>query len=403
MLILAALFADAPSLMALARLAIALLALFAGIAAAVPETYEVWTQAGDGTWGYVSFYPQALTIHAGDSVRFVQKYDAGIIAIPAPGNSTSQFSMAYPPGSTPGRLYLTPFAVPDGFGQGPLTYQSTVLPGEAHSGGFMFSQIVVPQFQYNNWTFTFPQTGAYDVWEILHQITITIDVVAPGQVIQTAAQVAAVQLQQWNADIARGSALTQQFIVDAGLDAFGFQAPNTWKVQTGWMTLDTQLSQTQGHPSYDRFLPGNITINAGDTIFFYNTSPHAHAIAVNSSGQFIPASANYDPVKGLFYEEDTLYLPSPTPGPNGVITCSSGFCAGGVLLQPGTNTSLKFDTPGDFALLCPFHADIGMTSVIHVLAAGSVSYPTTTTGAAAFAAPAALLVAALMALLALFA
>lgn len=71
-----------------ACLALLLLAVAIPCVAAI-ENYNVYVQQGTGDWSFITFYPLRLVIRPNDTVTFVQSYDIGIIALPAPGVSTA--------------------------------------------------------------------------------------------------------------------------------------------------------------------------------------------------------------------------------------------------------------------------------------------------------------------------
>ena len=63
------------------RSLILLLALVA--LASAQNHWYVWTQASDadGAWGFLNFYPKAITVRPGDYLTFLQNHDAGIIQL----------------------------------------------------------------------------------------------------------------------------------------------------------------------------------------------------------------------------------------------------------------------------------------------------------------------------------
>lgn len=79
-----------------AMLAARLLLLLALASVVLGEHYYVWTQTTDGAWGFLNFYPKALTINPGDYVTVLQNNDAGIIAIT--NDTNVPLSPFFPPG-----------------------------------------------------------------------------------------------------------------------------------------------------------------------------------------------------------------------------------------------------------------------------------------------------------------
>ena len=67
-----------------------LLLLLAAISpVAAIENYNVYVQQGTGDWSFITFYPLRLVLRPNDTVTFIQSYDVGIVALPAPGVSTA--------------------------------------------------------------------------------------------------------------------------------------------------------------------------------------------------------------------------------------------------------------------------------------------------------------------------
>ena len=64
-----------------AILRILLLAALVSTAAAAQWTVYVQGSDPNGEWGFLNFYPKALTINPGDNVTFIQNHDAGIIVM----------------------------------------------------------------------------------------------------------------------------------------------------------------------------------------------------------------------------------------------------------------------------------------------------------------------------------
>ncbi len=144
-----------------------------------------------------------------------------------------------------------------------------------------------------------------------------------------------------------------------------------WKVQIGGMDMDTAVE-------YHGFFPGEITINAGDSIWFVYDMPMFHTVTFPGTGDIPP-----------IFIPDPEVDPAATPaGPPKLIinpimlTGSGGTAVDGTQLvstpvdvfsDPTVPFIFTFPTPGEYDYVCIPHASVMQARVI-VQEAGS-EYP----------------------------
>jgi plastocyanin len=144
--------------------------------------------------------------------------------------------------------------------------------------------------------------------------------------------------------------------------------PQTWRVLVGSESPRMAISGM-------RFLPGEITIDAGDTVDWVANSAEPHTVTFLPGGQPVTSLPPLDPTdpqqvlqQGGSTYQSTGYFNS------GILTSYTG--TGFPLPVPlHTDYQLTFPSAGDFTYYCLVHG-VMMTGVIHVQPAGS-AYPHT--------------------------
>lgn len=136
-----------------------------------------------------------------------------------------------------------------------------------------------------------------------------------------------------------------------------------WKVLAGAMIME-ELAEINA------FLPGEITINAGDSIFFEMMG--FHAVSFLSGGEvqpvFIPAEGAAPvatpPASAAAYPQ-LMFNPAVLFPAGGPAYDGTGYVNSGVALDPSTPPFvLKFTTPGTYEYLCPIHPNYMRARVI---------------------------------------
>jgi plastocyanin len=153
--------------------------------------------------------------------------------------------------------------------------------------------------------------------------------------------------------------------------ADAFVVTSTWHVQVGNQAAHMAI---QG----ERFLAGDITINAGDTVVWKAASAEPHTVTFVSGGQ--PQTqqqlSSLDPV-GTPRSTDHQFDGTSTYD-SGVMTSLSSLSALPPFVQLYHKYTLHFPlstTPGTYTYYCLFHG-VMMRGEIHVQASGS-AYPAT--------------------------
>jgi len=326
--------------------------LFAAVlscAFAAEYMVDVTWPNSDTSWAFLKFYPQQLTIQAGDNVTWNLRSEANTITFPA-GN--------YPliVGGDANYYYFHPLVLPYGG-------SAVTSPSAMFSTGFLFPGLTA--------TFTFPNPGTYSYMDLLHGFTGTIIVVAqnvsvpftPTEIMTAAATAEANDLLTINAYVTANNLGTTDFpeVLDDG----------TKVVHVGFMDPVTGAS-------YQRFIPHDPKPNVGDKIMFKNPTLHVHTVTINESGVFAPFGLNYDPtvtvLGGQFGagvpEGAKVFLdPSSPTILNGYV---GGFVSGGLLI-PYATVNITFAAEGTYPLQCSFHESLGMKGIIDVGRGSSAS------------------------------
>jgi plastocyanin len=150
------------------------------------------------------------------------------------------------------------------------------------------------------------------------------------------------------------------------------QPPVTFHVQLG------QEHVLQGM-EINRFFPGDLTVNAGDTIVFTQVTHEPHTVTFNAPSP-LPESILARPDRSLA-ENPLVVLPWPAPaGPPAapgtpihlaVAFDGTGYVSSGFLMAPGDTYSVTFTKAGSYPYVCLIHASL-MKGTITVNAADSL-------------------------------
>lgn len=167
----------------------------------------------------------------------------------------------------------------------------------------------------------------------------------------------------------RQASAHQDGTVPAGATpALGQQADGStiWKVQVGGMDMENQLD-------LQAFFPGEITINAGDQIWFAEGMAGFHTVwfgyGAEVPAMFIPDAEAATPEAGppSMVLNPAVILPTPNLAVDGVTPVNTGL---DILWDPSVPTVVSFPTPGTYDYLCIPHQGVMRATVI-VQEAGS--------------------------------
>jgi plastocyanin len=141
---------------------------------------------------------------------------------------------------------------------------------------------------------------------------------------------------------------------------------NLWRVQVGSMDMENHLD-------LQAFFPGEITINAGDQIWFAEGMPGFHTVWFGYGAEvppiFMPDPEAASPVAGPppLVLNPAVMFPTPSLAVDGTTPVNSGV---DILWDPAVPTILTFPTAGSYDFLCIPHQGVMRATVI-VQEAGS--------------------------------
>ena len=307
--------------------------------AATPVTWQahVGGATPDEAVQAMAFLPTQLTIDEGDTVTWTF----------APVHTVSFLSGGNPPElvtMTPDGLLLSPaVAFPSG---GPV-YDGT---------GYVNSGVLPAGPDATSFALTFSKAGAYSYVCLLH----------PGMAGQVIVQAAGAAYPETQASAtARGQAelysklsAGNTLIQNSKVTSTSANGATNYAVNNGIGGNQTTVL---------RFLPTELTINAGDSVTWTQNDPHEiHTVTF------------YDPAgeKPIFTDVQPQENGPPkffirNAGPEGGNTVDKvGFYNSGIM-APGQSYTLTFSKPGTYTYLCAVHAAEGQVGTIVVKAAGA--------------------------------
>jgi plastocyanin len=348
--------------MKLLRLSFMVLAALIGLAlglapgsAQAQSTYTVLVGAEDTTLGatVTAYFPDTLTIHAGDTVHWQ-------------GNAHEIHTVTFLAG-TPLPPLIVP--APDGM-PSPLMINPTIayptVPANGQYDGTTFanSAIIGPepgQAQSLDLTFTTP--GTYNYVCVVHgammsgQIIVVDnqqDIPSPSDVDQQATR-------------AIDAALEQVPIVFA-LASFSLPLPTT--NPDGTTTYQVLLGYAFGPLHLNHFFPDQLAVNPGDTVVWTlsdgNMAPHTITFLNGSASpdEFLPVPQDNGPPLLVF--NPPVFFPQNAGQP----LSQNGIYSSGLLTPGGMTTSFSLqigDITGDLQYQCLLHDSSGMFGLLQVL------------------------------------
>jgi plastocyanin len=264
----------------------------------------------------LDFYPNSITIHAGDSVTW--------------SNATSiPHMVAIPPsGQTP------PPGPPN-----PSPVGGNVFDDTAYiSSGFLVKG--------KSYTVKFPRPGTYAYYCLIHRPEMTgkIAVIPAGMPLpMSAAQYAAAASADLANDLQAGITSIQSFpFTSGGMHLAAGIAPGLSSAKPSQSTVVRFLD--------DKTLNNTITVPVGTTVTWTNESNNVpHTVTFPAAGQAPPGGP-----------------PGQVP-PSGGSTYDGTALANSGVLQPGASYSLTFTKAGTFTYYCLFHdGPTGMIGTVTV-------------------------------------
>jgi plastocyanin len=136
---------------------------------------------------------------------------------------------------------------------------------------------------------------------------------------------------------------------------------NLWKVQVGGMDMENQLD-------LQAFFPGEITVNAGDQIWFAEGMPGFHTVYFGYGAEppalIIPDPEQASPAAGAppqMILNPAMAFPTPNQVVDGTNPVNTGV---DILWDPTVPTIITFSTPGTYDYLCIPHQTVMKATVI---------------------------------------
>ena len=329
---------------------------------ATPRELTVLVGAGKDTVAVNAFLPSKVTIRAGDTIMwelnhpeefhttvFLSGAETPPVFVPVPGGGPNELQV--------NQQLAFPTSGPT---KPPELYDGTGFYGSGIMYNFPAGPPGVPPNYDLRLTFTTP--GTYEYLCVLHppmKATVTV-VESNDPDVPTQAEInaeAKVEEDALKAEIQR--------LVDAGNSAQSELGPGgttIWHVQAG-AAGDPPTAQ-----AFD-FLPGDITVEEGDTIIwtsvmFHNVTFHPGRLAPDLLAQI--SSANIPDVFTL--NPETAFPSKPSGEFDGTGFWSSGIIGNDFAPLPGGKSfAMTFSKPGSYRYVCAVHRVLGMEGTVTVV------------------------------------
>jgi plastocyanin len=359
----------------LMSVAAALAVLFAGLAlpmsnlaeaatpAPAPQTFTVLVGAENAKTGVdvMGFFPGTVTIHAGDTVRWVaNSIEFHTVSFGYPKDSklpdllapAATFGYPMPP-TGPGPLAVNPAAALQTPASGGLFTPNA-------NSGLMGLQPGLAK----TYSLTFPQAGDYLYVCLVHgwMMQGTVHVVGPNVPIASPQKSKAIGLQEIAAQFAKVPAVTKHAMQQ-------IQPPT--KNADGTMTYHVAMGYSEGMIDLMQFFPAKLVVRPGDTIVWGmgSTADAPHTVT------FLNGTPSPDDVIPYKLPDGTvaLYLNpqvlGPSPVPAAPLTRTGYISSGIVQPIPGSTYSLTIGniSPGPLPYICLLHDDMGMKGTLTIL------------------------------------
>jgi plastocyanin len=347
-----------------------------------------------GAWQLMKFYPNKLTINAGDSIVF-KINSAEIHNVLFLGAGAKLPAMSIPDPSNPQSMIENPAVI---YPQGGMSYDGTATVGSGIMGR-------APTFA-QQYTLTFPTAGSFTYVCSIHSGQLpngqlvgmmgALTVQAAGAAYpQTPAQVDAAAQAAMSADAA--ATVTHDAEAHAVTTRPGANGSTIYTLNMGY---GTDIAE------YMRFSVPDLSIHEGDTVEWMHMGMAPHNVLF-ASGDKEPDFTLVQPQPG---GPPKLVMNPVVAAPAGGQTYNgSGLFNSGLLFGEGDGPpnaphtyALTFTKAGHYEYICSVHDEEGMRAFITVLAAGSTpGMPTTGHGADGLGAALALVAALALAVLGL--
>jgi plastocyanin len=314
-----------------------------------------------GAWQFMRFYPETITINAGDTVVWkLNSAEFHTVTFPAPGEQAPAFLV--PEGGDSQRLIANPLVA---FPQGGATYDGTAY---TNSGLLMRAPQSPQEFK-----LAFDKPGDYAYLCAVHTMM-------KGHVIVQEAGKAYPKTQaQYDAEAK--AQLADDTAAAAKMEA-GASTATTKPGPNGTTVYQVKIGAGDGMMAWMRFGPTNLTIHVGDTVEWVQNDVETPHTVTFTSGQKEPEDILTEPQASG--PPKLVFNPEVAAPAGGATYSGTGFFNSGLLQGtmspiPGPrNYSLVFDQPGTYNYVCALHDGMGMVGTITVVAQGApITLPVT--------------------------
>jgi plastocyanin len=316
-----------------------------------PATFPVLAGRTEGNRDIEAFMPSDIRVRVGDTIEWTAHGFEG---------HTITF------GDTDDILFnVGPYLQPDPDDPEQVIFNPTIaLRSEkqgTHDGDETFINsgfIGVPAEA--KYSLTFNEPGLYTYLCLVHPFTMTGTVTVDP---------AGAQVESPETIAARGASEASRYMKGLEDEADrlaeeAHSAPGPGDTTTHYV----QVGAITDHGQIALYTPGNLDINAGDTVIFQNDDRNFHNVIFKGAGELPPGvGIIVDPDgRGINYRLEKASAAAVDPPPEGFD--DKTFLSSGSLgvLQPRLNWTLKFDKPGTYQYACTIHALGGMVGVIVV-------------------------------------
>lgn len=300
-----------------------------------------------GSWQFMRFYPENLTINSGDTVVFkLHSAEPHTVTFPKTGEKSPDLVI---PETSGNRMILNPLAVMpqggDSFDGSRLTGSGQLDPGKDFPKEFKL---------------TFTNPGEYEYFCAFHtKMKAKITVQPQGSSYpQTQEEVDAKAKDLLDKDTKDSETKKPADKVETTIGA------------DGTTTYNINIGYGDGILSYMRFIPKNLTIKEGDSVNWIQQDVDTPHTITLTSGQkepeFVLPEPQPDGPPKLVLNPDLL-MPKGGNKYDGTGFINSGFLWGKESPMPGPrNFTLKFTKAGTYKYICALHDGMGMTAEIKV-------------------------------------
>jgi plastocyanin len=311
---------------------------------------------------YHGFFPGEITVNAGDSIWFA--YDMPMfhtVTFPGPEAAPQIFipdpEAGEPAEGAPPKLIINPVMM-------------TGAGGDVVDGSQLVSSVAdVMRDQSVPLIYTFPTPGTYDYVCIPHQGSMQGRVIvqdAGSPLPQDQAKLDAVAAEQIAVLQAEGEFQIEQY--STPVQTVKDDGSILWEVAAG--------AGGPGQVRVQRFLPGELTITAGDSVKFINQSEgEPHTVTFVGEG----GEAPQDLKEETFADGSLKFVSNPESfyPQGGNVWSGKGVLNSGYMGIPQLGLPMEFevlfDTPGEYIYYCILHGDMNggrMAAKLIVNAAG---------------------------------